>query len=196
VTIGERIKEFRLRAGLTQSELAEKLGIPYQSIGQWERGLRSPKYETLQKIAKALQIPAYELIDGGFGALDPVLPSNMKGANLDGAKIDKNFLNSMLSALSFLPRDSAEYKRSKENILSLADSSDLLLYAQAILQKIEGNTFNGLYFLDLNYKENSKDKLLIYFDSLNEEGQQKAVERVEELTEIPKYQKKDAPEQK
>lgn len=38
MTIGERIKEFRLKAGLTQSELAEKLGIPYQSIGQWERG--------------------------------------------------------------------------------------------------------------------------------------------------------------
>ena len=56
MTIGERIKEFRLRAGLTQSELAEKLGIPYQSIGQWERGLRSPKIETLQKIADALNV--------------------------------------------------------------------------------------------------------------------------------------------
>lgn len=57
MTIGERIKEFRLKAGLTQSELAEKLGIPYQSIGQWERGLRSPKIETLQKIADALNVP-------------------------------------------------------------------------------------------------------------------------------------------
>ena len=32
--------------------------------------------------------------------------------------------------------------------------------------------------------------LLSAFDCLNEAGQQKAVERVEELTEIPKYQKK------
>lgn len=62
MTIGERIKEFRLKAGLTQSELAEKLGIPYQSIGQWERGLRSPKIETLQKIASALGVPLSQLL--------------------------------------------------------------------------------------------------------------------------------------
>lgn len=35
-----------------------------------------------------------------------------------------------------------------------------------------------------------KELLNGFFDQLNEEGQAKAVERVEELTEIPKYQKK------
>lgn len=35
----------------------------------------------------------------------------------------------------------------------------------------------------------SKNLLLEAFDQLNDAGQQKAVERVEELTEIPKYQK-------
>ena len=34
-----------------------------------------------------------------------------------------------------------------------------------------------------------RDLLLAIFDQLNEEGQSKAVERVEELTEIPKYKK-------
>ncbi len=191
MTTGEKIKAAREKAGFTQAELASKLGIPYQSIGQWERGLRNPKWETLEKIAEALQIPVYELIDGGFGALDPVLPPNMKGANLDGAKIDKNFLNSMLSLLSFLPRDSSDYSRSKENILSLAKSSGLLVYAQAILQKIEDNTLNGLYFLSSDYTESSRDKLLLAFDRLNEIGQKRAVENVEDLAKIPEYQKKD-----
>lgn len=36
----------------------------------------------------------------------------------------------------------------------------------------------------------NKQQLFQAFDQLNEEGQTKAVERVEELTEIPKYQKK------
>lgn len=36
----------------------------------------------------------------------------------------------------------------------------------------------------------NKQQLLQAFDQLNPEGQTKAVERVEELTEIPKYQKK------
>lgn len=44
---------------------------------------------------------------------------------------------------------------------------------------------NGLRFRD----GGSFDRLVSLFDSLNEDGQWKAVERVEELTEIPKYQK-------
>ena len=39
-----------------------------------------------------------------------------------------------------------------------------------------------------------KDKLDMAFNTLNQEGQQKAVERVEELAEIPKYQRTPKPE--
>lgn len=63
MTIGERIRELRLKSGITQTELAQKLEIPYQSIGQWERGLRSPKIETLQRIAEALGVEVWELAD-------------------------------------------------------------------------------------------------------------------------------------
>ena len=40
----------------------------------------------------------------------------------------------------------------------------------------------------------NKDLLNMLFDQLNDEGQTKAVERVEELTEIPKYQNKKPPQ--
>lgn len=39
-----------------------------------------------------------------------------------------------------------------------------------------------------------KDRINAAFDTLNDEGQQKAVERVEELTEIPKYQCQETPQ--
>jgi len=39
----------------------------------------------------------------------------------------------------------------------------------------------------------AKQRLLTAFDQLNDEGQCKAVERVEELTEIPKYRKEKDP---
>ena len=61
-TTGNRIRTLRREAGMTQAELAQKLGIPYQSIGKWERGLRSPKYETLKKIAKALEVDVNDLL--------------------------------------------------------------------------------------------------------------------------------------
>ena len=60
--IGQQIKKARISAGLTQKELAEKLGIPYQGIGQWERGVRTPKIETLRRIAKALHVEFLDLL--------------------------------------------------------------------------------------------------------------------------------------
>lgn len=50
------------KAGLTQKEVADKLGITYQSYGQYERGLRKPKYETVEKFAKALNFDISELL--------------------------------------------------------------------------------------------------------------------------------------
>ena len=52
--IGKSIKAARKAAGLTQKELAQKLGISFQSVAQWENDLRRPKFETIQKIADAL----------------------------------------------------------------------------------------------------------------------------------------------
>ena len=46
----------------------------------------------------------------------------------------------------------------------------------------------------LSLGSSSKSKLLKYFGLLNEAGQQEAVKRVEELTEIPRYQRQDATE--
>ena len=62
MTTGQQIKAARQKAGMTQAQLAEKLGIPYQSIGQWERDVRNPKLDTLKRIADALNITIQELI--------------------------------------------------------------------------------------------------------------------------------------
>ena len=62
MTTGQRIKAARKGAKMTQAELAEKLGIPYQSVSQWERDTRNPKYETLKKIADAIGVEWYTLV--------------------------------------------------------------------------------------------------------------------------------------
>lgn len=66
MTTGARIKAARKAAGMTQAELANRLGIPYQSIGQWENDLRNPKLETLQKIASALGVPVVNLLSDDY----------------------------------------------------------------------------------------------------------------------------------
>lgn len=56
MTIGESIKIERKKAGLTQKELGQKIGVTYQTVAQWENGYRNPKIETVEKLANALGI--------------------------------------------------------------------------------------------------------------------------------------------
>lgn len=44
-------KRLRSSCGLTQAEMAEKLGISRSTIGMYETGAREPDFETLEKIA-------------------------------------------------------------------------------------------------------------------------------------------------
>lgn len=105
MTIGQRIKEARKGAGLTQKALAMQIGAATGTVQQYELGKRHPRLEQLYAIADALNIPIEDLLG-----------------------IDRE-----------------------------------------------------------NRAVTSADKLLLFFDELNSDGQQKAVERVEELTEIPRY---------
>lgn len=54
--MGLKIKKARINANVTQAELAHRLGVTAQSISQYERGVKIPKIETLEKIANALGI--------------------------------------------------------------------------------------------------------------------------------------------
>lgn len=50
---GEIIREARRRAGLSQQDLAERLGTTQSVITRWETGRRSPTFETVIKAVRA-----------------------------------------------------------------------------------------------------------------------------------------------
>lgn len=62
MTIGERIKQARLAAGLTQKELAKLCGLESCSVSQYEQGIRQPKLRSIAQLAQHLHIPAMELL--------------------------------------------------------------------------------------------------------------------------------------
>lgn len=62
MTTGEMIRQARTAAGLTQKELAAKLGIVPNNISQYENGTRKPKVDTLRRIAEAIGCSLPELV--------------------------------------------------------------------------------------------------------------------------------------
>lgn len=55
-TFGSRIQELRKKNNLTQSELAEKIGLSTNFIGMVERGERNTSIDKIFKLAKAFNI--------------------------------------------------------------------------------------------------------------------------------------------
>ncbi len=49
---GDLVREARKRAGLTQAELAHRLGTSQSAVARWERGTVHPSLETLRAIVR------------------------------------------------------------------------------------------------------------------------------------------------
>lgn len=62
MTVGERIKQIRTSKGLSQKDVAEKLGVSQANYSQYEVCKRNAKIETLERIAKALGVSTSALI--------------------------------------------------------------------------------------------------------------------------------------
>lgn len=54
--LNERIRELRVAAGLSQVELADKLGVSKQSVSNWENDNIQPSIEMLVKIARIFNV--------------------------------------------------------------------------------------------------------------------------------------------
>ncbi|HET8652357.1 MAG TPA: helix-turn-helix transcriptional regulator [Gaiellaceae bacterium] len=53
MTAAQIIREARLKAGLTQTELAERLGRERAQVARWEIGGQEPSFENLQAVVEA-----------------------------------------------------------------------------------------------------------------------------------------------
>jgi len=60
--IGEKLKFYRKKLGLTLQELEKRSGIGYASISDYENNKVEPRRDTLEKLAKALEIDVNDLL--------------------------------------------------------------------------------------------------------------------------------------
>jgi transcriptional regulator with XRE-family HTH domain len=110
---GNRLREARIRAGLSQSELEDLSGIPKARLSRYENGHVEPSIQTLARLARALNVSEASLLgdhrailEGFFSVLSDrgvQVETTEQGARLANAVAD------MVQALggmeSFAPGD-------------------------------------------------------------------------------------------
>ena len=60
--LGRKIADARRRLGLTQGDLALRVGVTAQAVSKWEQGRSCPDIAILDEIADALGISLFELL--------------------------------------------------------------------------------------------------------------------------------------
>ena len=65
MTIGEKIFKLRAKAGISQEQLAEKLGVSRQAVSRWESGETTPDMANIIGLCNIFGVSADHLIRGG-----------------------------------------------------------------------------------------------------------------------------------
>jgi transcriptional regulator with XRE-family HTH domain len=77
VRVGQRIRAYRLNRGLSQSALGEKIGVSFQQIQKYERGINRIGVGRLKRIAAVFETSITGLLGendhGGEAAVDSML---------------------------------------------------------------------------------------------------------------------------
>lgn len=78
IEVADRLCAYRKNAGLSQEELAEKIGVSRQAVSKWERAEASPDTDNLILLAKVYGVTLDDLLNS-----DPGMPSE-KGIHITG----------------------------------------------------------------------------------------------------------------
>lgn len=170
--LGDRIREARKKASLTQAELAEKIGVKRSVISKYENGQISPTYEMLSNIATALNSHVYDLFPQDSTELEVL-------SILDDSKTKKNAIDLILSN-GDVPEEIKETIKNMQLDVSQKRAITALAFLSARASSYD------------YYKEDSQlSSLIDSYSRLNDIGQAEALLRIKEMCQIPKYQRKE-----
>ena len=85
------LRELRERDGLTQSDLAEKLGVSKSAVSMYENGNREPDFETLETIADFFNVDM-DYLTGRSAVSHYILkPNEVFTADADAQRVFRKF---------------------------------------------------------------------------------------------------------
>lgn len=188
--MGKLIRQARKNAGLTQAELAERVGISINSVRLYESGKITPKIGTMIKIADIFGMSINDFmscdsyseksIDERIFFAEREIVSRIRRNikferyNNPDSKIDNQLIKEWIFDLA--PDISKKYALPEETLKNASDKLAWLATDIHLATEVDDLPEHHRQVIDL-------------MDTLNEVGQRVAVARIEELSQIPKYQK-------
>lgn len=144
MTIGQRIKTARERAGITQVELGEKVGVSGVAIMRYEKDTRQPRMDLIYKIASALEVSIADLLD--------VKPAHAVDPNETDAEREKR-IGMREGALSNSPRAEDVANQYKADMNEAMDKLSLFGQKEAVkrvremtrLEEYERKSFSDIW---------------------------------------------------
>lgn len=87
-TLGNMIANLRKEQGMTQLDLAEKMGVTDKAVSKWERDLSCPDVSSIPKLAEILGV-----------TVDELMQSKSDGAKAGRSEEIQNIINLILKAI-------------------------------------------------------------------------------------------------
>jgi len=108
MVISDRLRAIRERKDLSQGDIEQRTGLKRCYVSRVENGHTVPSIETLEKLARALEVPMYQLFyDGEQPPEVPSLPKGMSAGDVDWGSSSESakFFNRLHQLLSRLSAD-------------------------------------------------------------------------------------------
>lgn len=127
----DMLKYLRVREKMSQSELADKLGVSKSTVGMYELGKREPDFETLEAIADLFNVDMNFLLGKVGSELSPkderdiakdlnrIMTEIKKGNNgplyYNGIEMDDASINLLQNAIEYALRETKKENKVKYN---------------------------------------------------------------------------------
>lgn len=211
-SVGQRIKGIRISKGITQADLANALDTTTAAISRYELGKRELRFAQVQTIAELLGVSVFELY--GFPSEQQIqMENSQKILSLIEKQIQNNQEGSpdetavrVNEGLRLAAEEIGKELQTKIKLAAVAHKAQV--QASLITQsdeakgpaespqadpatKLQNKRVDDLVSMFTAYPRDAQNRILDVvstFGKLNSVGQKRAVGRIKELAELPRYQ--------
>ncbi len=152
LTLGEKVKEFRKRAGLSQEQLADKLCVSRQAITKWENDRGIPDINNLQCIAKLFDVSIDSLVNSPKDITTIVIKEDI---DIETYQKNGKFRSKYDAVVKEkYPNAKAIYPLIRRKKLNLAQEIVDFIIQPGVLQVADSfNDMSSYYLVEINNKQ-------------------------------------------